>query len=217
MLSTSAFLALAMQCATSVHPDTSHEVARVESGYNPYAIAEIIPKDKRKPGDSGVITHLPKTKEEALQIIQRIESINRRFSVGLMQITSTNFIKYGVTAEKLLSPCPNLSVFEKILVDCYQRGGSLKNALSCYYSGNFVTGKKAEPTFNNTSYTQRIGYDRTDQKQNWVVPSVKEEINKENEKSTLRKNNHNEITVYPQYAMRGVVSDEKETNDVENE
>ena len=44
MLSTSAFIALAMQCAASVHPDTAHEVARVESGFNPYAIAEIIPK-----------------------------------------------------------------------------------------------------------------------------------------------------------------------------
>lgn len=46
MLSTSTFLALAMQCAASVHPDTTHEVARVESGFNPYAIAEIIPKAK---------------------------------------------------------------------------------------------------------------------------------------------------------------------------
>ncbi|EGD7153816.1 transglycosylase, partial [Salmonella enterica subsp. enterica serovar Enteritidis] len=27
MLSTSTFLALAMQCAASVHPDTTHEVA----------------------------------------------------------------------------------------------------------------------------------------------------------------------------------------------
>ncbi len=49
MLSTSAFIALAMQCAASIHPDTAHEVARVESGFNPYAIAEIIPKGERKP------------------------------------------------------------------------------------------------------------------------------------------------------------------------
>ncbi|EDP2298745.1 transglycosylase, partial [Salmonella enterica subsp. enterica serovar Enteritidis] len=57
MLSTSTFLALAMQCAASVHPDTTHEVARVESGFNPYAIAEIIPKVKRKPGDKGVVSY----------------------------------------------------------------------------------------------------------------------------------------------------------------
>ncbi len=83
MLSTSAFIALAMQCAASVHPDTSHEIARVESGFNPYAIAEIISKDKRKPGDSGVVSYFPKTKEDALQIINKIESRNNRYSVGL--------------------------------------------------------------------------------------------------------------------------------------
>ncbi len=38
MLSTSAFLAVAMQCAATVHPSTSLDVARVESGLNPYAI-----------------------------------------------------------------------------------------------------------------------------------------------------------------------------------
>lgn len=217
MLSTSALVALALQCAASVHPDTAQEVARVESGFNPYAVAEIIPKDERKPGDSGVITHLPQTKEGALQIIESIQSKNRRYSVGLMQITSTNFKEYNVTAEKLLNPCPNLSVFEKILVDCYQRGGNLKNALSCYYSGNFTAGKQAEPTFNNTSYTQRIGFNQTDQEKNWAVPSVKEEIEKESNRSHSRTNTQTEVTVYPQYAMRGAVSDEKETNDVENE
>lgn len=53
MLSTTAFLAMAMQCAATVHPSTSLDVARVESGYNPYAIAEIVPKPERKPGDKG--------------------------------------------------------------------------------------------------------------------------------------------------------------------
>jgi type IV secretion system protein VirB1 len=73
MLSTSAFIALAMQCAASVHPDTAHEVARVESGFNPYAIAEIIPKGERKPGDSGVISYFPSSKEDALSIIKKLK------------------------------------------------------------------------------------------------------------------------------------------------
>jgi type IV secretion system protein VirB1 len=60
MLSTTAFVALAMQCAASIHPDTAQEVARVESGFNPYAIAEIIPKNERKEGDSGVISYFLK-------------------------------------------------------------------------------------------------------------------------------------------------------------
>ena len=75
-----------------------------------------------------------------------------------MQITSTNFRHYGVTAADLLDPCTNLSVFERILSDCYRRGGSLKRALSCYYSGNFRTGQQPEAAFSGTSYVQRIGY-----------------------------------------------------------
>ena len=73
MLSTSTFLALALHCAARAHPDTTHEVARVESGFNPYAIAEIIPKVKRKPGDKGVVSYFPESKEAALKIVKNIE------------------------------------------------------------------------------------------------------------------------------------------------
>ncbi len=72
MLSTSTFLALAMQCAASVHPDTTHEVARVESGFNPYAIAEIIPKVKRKPGDKGVVSYFPESKRQHLRSLKTL-------------------------------------------------------------------------------------------------------------------------------------------------
>ena len=64
MLSTVSFMAVAMQCAATVHPSTSLDIARVESGFNPYAIAEIIPKRERQPGDKGFISHMPKTKED---------------------------------------------------------------------------------------------------------------------------------------------------------
>ncbi|STR94730.1 lytic transglycosylase domain-containing protein [Hafnia alvei] len=194
MLSTSAFLALTLQCAASIHPDTAQDVARIESGFNPYAIAEIIPKAERLPGDKGVITHLPKSKGEALNIVKNIKKKNRRYSVGLMQITSTNFSKFGMTADKLFSPCNNLSVFEKIITDCYLRGTTLERALSCYYSGNFNTGKKPEKSFGNTSYVQRIGY---------VVPSTKEDkqsIQTEPEKINIS-------TFYPHEVVRGDVID----------
>lgn len=57
MLSTTAFLALAMQCAPSVHPDTALAVARVESGFNPYAIGIIGVKKGLFPESK--IRHLP--------------------------------------------------------------------------------------------------------------------------------------------------------------
>ena len=160
MLSSSAFLAAAIQCAASVHPTTAFDVARVESGFHPWAIAEIVPDG------NGVISHFPASQVDANTLAEQLAAQGRRYSVGLMQITSTNFRHYGVTARELLDPCVNLSVFERILTDCYRRGGTLKRALSCYYSGNFNTGQRPESNFNQTSYIQRIGY---------VVPSTRED------------------------------------------
>ena len=173
MLSTSAFLAVAMQCAATVHPSTSLDVVRVESGFNPYAIAEIVPKPERQPGDKGFITHMPTNKEDAQRIVTQIEAKGRRYSVGLIQITSTNFDTYGVTASDLFNPCTNLSVYEKIITDCYERGGTLKRALSCYYSGNFNTGQQPETALVKTSYVQRIGY--SPDKPRYAVPGTSED------------------------------------------
>ena len=186
MLSTSVFLAAAMQCAASVHLSTALDVARVESGLNPYAIAEILP------GGKGVTSHFPTSKDEAVSITKQLTAEGRRYSVGLMQITSTNFRHYGVNARDLLDPCTNLYVFERILTDCYRRGGSLKRALSCYYSGNFTTGQQPESAFNQTSYIQRIGY---------AVPSTREDRQRppaENLMLAIR---------YPAAVLRGELTD----------
>jgi len=66
MLSTTVFLAAAMQCAPSIHPSTALDVARVESGLNPYAIAEILP------GGKGVTSHFPAIKDEAVSITSQL-------------------------------------------------------------------------------------------------------------------------------------------------
>lgn len=197
-------LSLALQCAPLVHPDTAHDIAKVESGFNPYAIAEIKAKGK-------VISHLPKTKNEALNIISRLKTSNSRYSVGLMQIYSGNFKGFEVTPEELLDSCRNLNIFEKILVDCYQRGGSLANALSCYYSGNFKTGKKKETQFANTSYIERIGI--SENKKNYIVPSTKnskeknQEVAKAESDVVIEKLKPSNKIVYPRYVMRGVVKE----------
>lgn len=186
MLSTTVFLAAAMKCAASIHPSTALDVVRVESGLNPYAIAEILPDGK------GVTSHSPATKDEALSLTGRLAAQGRRYSVGLMQITSTNFRHYGVSARDLLDPCTNLSVFEHILTDCYRRGGSLKRALSCYYSGNFTTGQQPESAFNHTSYIQRIGY---------TVPSTREDRQRPLTEKALP------AIRYPAAVMRGELTD----------
>jgi type IV secretion system protein VirB1 len=204
VISSTTFIALAMQCAVTVHPDTAMDVVRVESGLNPYAIAEIIPKEERMKDGKSVITHLPNNKKDALSIVRNIEIKKRRYSVGLMQITSTNFDKFNVDAEKLFNPCTNLTVFEKILTDCYTRGKTLKNALSCYYTGNFNTGKKKESEFNQTSYVERIGYPDSPGK-TYVVPSTKEDKEQRREPDTKSSNPQPEPpqVIYPSRLIRG--------------
>ncbi|WJM79961.1 lytic transglycosylase domain-containing protein [Pectobacterium brasiliense] len=192
MLSPTTFLVAAMQCAATIHPSTAFDVAKVESSFNPYAVAEIVPKKERKPDSVGVISHQPTSKQAAVNIIKQVAAKGRRYSVGLMQITSTNFRHYGVTAYDLLAPCTNLSVFERILTDCYQRGGTLKRALSCYYSGNFDTGQQPESAFNQTSYIQRIGY---------AVPSTREDL-----KRSTTSQSTPEIH-YPTTVLRGEFTD----------
>lgn len=163
MLTTAALLTFAMQCAPTIHPDTISDIAKTESGLNPYAIAEIVPI---KGGRSRVISYMPSSKEAALKIVEEIKQRKHRYSVGVMQITSTNFSSFDVDANAMFNPCNNLSVAEKIITDCYQRGETLKRMLSCYYSGNFNTGQRPEKKFGDTSYIQRIGY---------VVPSTRQE------------------------------------------
>ncbi|EOI7869416.1 lytic transglycosylase domain-containing protein [Pectobacterium odoriferum] len=192
MLSPTAFLVAAMQCAATIHSSTAFDVAKVESSFNPYAVAEIVPKKERKTGSAGVISHQPTSKQAAVNIIKQVVEKGRRYSVGLMQITSTNFRHYGVTAHDLLDPCTNLSIFERILTDCYQRGGTLKRALSCYYSGNFDTGQQPESAFNQTSYIQRIGY---------AVPSTREDL-----KRSTTSQSTPEIH-YPTTVLRGELTD----------
>ncbi|MCE9941297.1 transglycosylase, partial [Serratia liquefaciens] len=73
-----------------------------------------------------------------------------------------------------------------------RRGGSLKRALSCYYSGNFTTGQQPESAFNHTSYIQRIGY---------AVPSTREDRQRppaENLMPAIR---------YPAAVIRGELTD----------
>lgn len=192
MLSPTAFLAAVMQCAATIHPSTAFDVAKVESSFNPYAVAEIVPKEERASGSVGVISHQPTSKQIAINIIKRVATKGRRYSVGLMQITSTNFRHYGVTAHDLLDPCTNLSVFERILTDCYQRGGTLKRALSCYYSGNFDTGQQPESAFNQTSYIERIGY---------AVPPTREDL-----KSSTTSQSTADVH-YPPTVLRGEPTD----------
>lgn len=195
-------LSLALQCSPQVHPDSVFDVAKTESGLNPFAVAEIIPKAARAAAaGKSVITHMPSSKEEAQRIVNAIEKKGRRYSVGLMKITSTNFRQYHTTAEQLFDPCNNLKIAEKIMLDCWQRYGKLKNALSCYYSGDPMIGQKREKEFFDTSYIERIAGKPLAPKKEVIVPSTREL------KQPTKKLSPRQLAViYPNYIVRGSVT-----------
>lgn len=150
MISTAAFLALAMQCAPDVAPDTLTRIVKTESGFNPWAIGVVGKPLKRQ----------PQTRDEALSAIKQLNKDNANFSIGLAQINRQYFDVNE--AERIFSPCTNLKMGSDILKDCYVRAlkssdseqQALKKSFSCYYSGNYTRGFVKEN--NGTSYVDRV-------------------------------------------------------------
>lgn len=187
-------LSIILQCSNQVHPSTILDIAKVESNLNPLAIAEI-KKDRT------VKSYFPSNKKDAVGVIDKIKERGNDFSVGLMQINRGNLKRFSVTEKELLDPCRNISIAEKIIIDCYKRGGNLKNALSCYYSGNFQTGQKKEKAFSNTSYVERITGKELSPLLKVIVPSTRE-LKQQKIKS---KQIDSYAVIYPDYVVRGSV------------
>lgn len=134
------FFLLAHQCAPDVHHDTMRRIVHIESSFNPYAIGIV----------GGRLERQPRNQNEAIVTAQWLERNGFNYSVGLTQVNKTNFSKYGLTLITAFDPCLNLRVGGDILKDCFIRANkirfnpqiALRDAFSCYYSGNFITGYK---------------------------------------------------------------------------
>jgi type IV secretion system protein VirB1 len=136
------FLALALSCAPQVDTRTTHALATVESGLNPHAIGVV----------GGALARQPRHRSEALATARSLQAQGWDFSVGLTQINVRNVRRMGLRLEEAFDPCINLQAMQTLLGDCYERSPAtsgqgpardqhrLRQALSCYYSGNFVTG-----------------------------------------------------------------------------
>ena len=131
------FSALVMACAPAVHASTAQALITVESGFNPYAIGVV----------GGVLDRQPRNRAEALATADHLQAAGWNFSVGLAQINVGNFERLGLTAATAFDPCQNLRAMQAVLGECFERSlsrappqAALRQALSCYYSGNFVTG-----------------------------------------------------------------------------
>ena len=136
----SAFLALALACAPQVHTNTARALVSVESAFNPWAIGVV----------GGALVRQPRHRAEALATAKALREAGWNFSVGLGQINVGNFDRLGLTVEAAFEPCANLAAMQTVLAECFDRASgssskavdqaALRQALSCYYSGNFDTG-----------------------------------------------------------------------------
>lgn len=132
------FDALAQRCAPNVAPATLRAMATVESGFNPHAIGVV----------NGRLARQPRNLPEAISTVAALRQQGLKFSAGLIQIYVKNWPAYQLDHESVFDPCANMRAAAGILTSCFQRASNrsddpqiaLRNALSCYYSNNFVTG-----------------------------------------------------------------------------
>lgn len=133
--------ALVLSCAPLVAQDTAHALIQVESGGNPFAIGVV----------GGALARQPTNLPEALATVAALEAAGWNYSVGLGQINKRNFESYGLSPVTAFEPCGNLTAMQAILGECFSRASrradrpatpqaALRDAFSCYYSGNFLTG-----------------------------------------------------------------------------
>jgi type IV secretion system protein VirB1 len=128
---------LVLLCAPLVHPDTAHALVTVESSLNPHAIGVV----------GGALERQPRHLAEALATTRSLAASGWNYSAGLAQINVRNFPRLGMTDLTAFDPCLNLRAMQVVLSECLARvpepvapQAALRMALSCYYSGNFVTG-----------------------------------------------------------------------------
>ena len=137
-MDSSALVALALMCAPLVNPSTTRALVAVESGFNPHAIGVV----------GGALVRQPRNRAEALVTARALQAQSWNFSVGLAQINLHSLQRLGMSLETAFDPCLNLAGMQAVLGDCFERTDAhesdrqraLRQALSCYYSGNFVTG-----------------------------------------------------------------------------
>lgn len=136
------------QCTQGVNLVTMQQIVRVESGGNPFAIGVV----------GGRLERQPQSLPEAVATVRNLEQNGFNYSIGISQVNRVHFARLGWkdAIENGFDVCANLKAGAGIFRDCYN--GALKAgyrsddgidassatraSLSCYYSGNFITGEK---------------------------------------------------------------------------
>jgi type IV secretion system protein VirB1 len=134
-------IAIIQHCAPAVHPFVMQRIMQIETQHKPNAIGFRIlknNKDYRLPNQ-------PKTFEEAKYTANWLYQNGYRYDLGIAQINSANFRRFGVTPDDMFDMCKNLNIASKILTEFYisakQRTGNeqqaLRYAISAYNSGKY--------------------------------------------------------------------------------
>lgn len=135
-------------CGAENIPAMMQKVVRVESGGNPFAIGIV----------GARLVRQPRTLAEAVATVRSLEANRLNYSIGISQVNRIHFARLGWrdAIEKGFDVCTNLRAGAGILKTCYDgavRAGypalgaagtnhAERASLSCYYSGNYVTGEK---------------------------------------------------------------------------
>lgn len=127
--------ALSLACAPQVAAETTLALVAAESDGNAFAIGVV----------GGQLERQPRHRAEAIATARALAADGWNFSLGLAQINRHNLERLGLTIESAFEPCPNLRAMQAVLLECLKRTAAppqqaLRQALSCYYSGNLVTG-----------------------------------------------------------------------------
>lgn len=132
-------------CKTpGVHPATVSAIIKNESSFNEAALNI----NTRDVSFASLGLSKPKTPEDAIKVAGKMFDAKVNFDAGVMQINSSNFRFYKLSAEGVYDPCKNIRVGTDILKRFYnqseKRLGSgqeaLKAALSAYNTGNHTAG-----------------------------------------------------------------------------
>jgi type IV secretion system protein VirB1 len=139
-------------CVPTVPLTTLRAVIQVESSGNPNAMQIDYPKALLKrwnlPEGTLRLTRQPTDQREALDWLAYFQSYDIFVDLGLMQVSTAEAKRRGISPASLLEPCTNLRAGWQILADDYrieQRTygpgqEALQHALSRYNTGNTQRG-----------------------------------------------------------------------------
>lgn len=128
-----AFLALAVQCAPHVAPDTMLAVARHESALQPWSVHD------NKTGQ----TIVEASEDAAVATAHRLIAAGHSVDMGLMQVNSANLPGLGLSVRAVFKPCANVAAGASVLTVAYRAATAqtksadeaLRIALSLYNTG----------------------------------------------------------------------------------